>query len=132
MHPVIVNLVGSIFNNPVAHPSAFFELSEVKSVGGYQVQPPLEDYDLWSKLPPTSQIINHPEVLTYYRKHFDQITTNVNRPYLDLCVIQLRFAKRLVSSAPILILILPIILLFIVIPLNVLKYILARIEKLFT
>ena len=122
VNPIAINLVGSLYNNPLAHPSVLFRLSLIRSLGGYQSQPPVEDYNLWSRLPPRLVILNHSECLTYYRKHSGQITKTAKRSYLQLCSNRFYFLQRLIYSSPILLLFTPFFLIIILIPLGLTRF----------
>ncbi len=123
VHPVFVDLIGALFNNPLAHPSVIFRLSLIKALGGYQSQPPVEDYHLWSRLSPCFAIINLSESLTYYRKHSDQITKTTNRSYRQFCSIRFNFLNRLISSYPIFLLFVPFFIIILFIPVTTMRYV---------
>ena len=121
VNPYFVDLIGTIFNNPVAHPSAMFNLSLIRDLGGYRWHPPLEDYYLWCSIPPHYSIINHQDILTFYRVHSEQITSASSRHYPDVCLIKFNFLKRLLFSSPISFVLIPVLLLFVFLPSKVLK-----------
>ena len=61
-------------NSPLNHPSVMFRTEAVKSVGGYQHVPFMEDYDLWARLIADGhELANLEEPLTYLRVSEDQM-----------------------------------------------------------
>jgi hypothetical protein len=61
--------------NCIAHPSVIMRKSAVEKVGGYlENLDGVEDYHLWLKLLQVGDVANHPEKLTAYRLHPNQMS----------------------------------------------------------
>jgi len=61
--------------NCIAHPSVVVRKSAVEKVGGYlENLDGVEDYHLWLKLLQVGDVANHPEQLTLYRLHPNQMS----------------------------------------------------------
>lgn len=61
--------------NCIAHPSVILRKSAVEKVGGYlENLDGVEDYHLWLKLLQVGDVANHPERLTLYRLHPNQMS----------------------------------------------------------
>jgi glycosyltransferase involved in cell wall biosynthesis len=65
--------------NPFCHGSVVFHKHIVLSVGGYDHEAPIEDYELWSRLAGVTQITNLPDVLYDYRIGLDTSMVIVNK-----------------------------------------------------
>lgn len=62
--------------SPLAHPSVLIRKSLLEKYGGYDVNfKAAQDNELWSRLSPSTSIINIPEVVLKYRKHSNNITS---------------------------------------------------------
>tara|TARA_B100000212_G_C27383267_1_gene538044 strand:+ start:1347 stop:2183 length:837 start_codon:yes stop_codon:yes gene_type:complete len=92
-------MVGSFYNNPVAHPSVICRTDYIKECGGFFQQPPSEDYWLWSLVIKNKKIINLSSVLTRYRIHKSQLTRKESLSYKNRIRIRLRFWKALFVSS---------------------------------
>lgn len=86
--------------NVIAHPSVIFRRSAVLEIGGYDPSiKRAQDYDLWTRLVMGGwKLGNVPEVLLYYRKHPEQIsTTQASDQDLQANIIRLRYAQWLMG-----------------------------------
>ena len=64
-----------LFGNPIMHSSIMFRKNLVISIGGYkEIFNRSQDYDLWSQLITTSDIVQLPDVLIKYRKHQNSVS----------------------------------------------------------
>jgi glycosyltransferase involved in cell wall biosynthesis len=62
------------------HPSAFFRLEAVKSVGGYRLETEFaEDLDLWLRLAEIGVVANLDELLVDYRQHPESVAATRSR-----------------------------------------------------
>jgi hypothetical protein len=63
------------FTNCIAHPSVMLRKLAVQKVGGYlENLDGVEDYHLWLKLLKVGDVENHPDRLTFYRIHPNQMS----------------------------------------------------------
>ena len=61
--------------SPLAHPSVIVRKSLLQEFGGYDANfKAAQDIELWSRLSPSTTIINIPDVVLKYRKHSNNIT----------------------------------------------------------
>jgi hypothetical protein len=61
--------------NCIAHPSVIIRKSAIEKVGGYlENLDGVEDYHLWLKLLQVGDVENHPDTLTLYRLHPNQVS----------------------------------------------------------
>lgn len=61
--------------SPLAHPSVLVRKSLLQEFGGYDANfKAAQDIELWSRLSPSTTIINIPDVVLKYRKHSNNIT----------------------------------------------------------
>jgi glycosyltransferase involved in cell wall biosynthesis len=61
-------------NMAIAHPTVMMRYSVLKQIGGYQVDGPAQDYDLWMRASAITKLANLPEVLLKYRIHTNSIS----------------------------------------------------------
>ena len=61
--------------NPFRHPSVVFRLDVFDRAGGYDPSFPVaQDWDLWTRMAPLTQMANLPEPLTFRRQHPEQVS----------------------------------------------------------
>ncbi|MBP7711896.1 MAG: glycosyltransferase family 2 protein [Gammaproteobacteria bacterium] len=69
-----------LFQPPLLHPSAMLRREVFERYGGYRTDfPHAEDFDLWTRLAPTCQLGNVPEVLLDYTLSPRQVSRTHNR-----------------------------------------------------
>jgi len=57
-----------LFNSPLAHSATTFRAARIRELGGYSGRlPHVEDYELWSRLVLTDEVLSVPDVLQGYR-----------------------------------------------------------------
>lgn len=60
-----------LFDSPIPHPTVMMKKETVLSAGGYSLECPAEDYDLWARLSllPDVVMMNMPDTVLRYRTH---------------------------------------------------------------
>jgi glycosyltransferase involved in cell wall biosynthesis len=77
--------------NPFVHSSVMFRREAVEGVGGYRSptqEPYPEDYDLWSRLAQSGELINVPQALVTYREHRRGVSTR-SRALIGAAAVQI-------------------------------------------
>lgn len=88
--------------NCIAHPSVMMRRDAILAAGFYRDDFPLcEDYDLWLRLSETSNLLNLPESLLFYREHPAQWSWRDLERRLESEVAVLRDAARRRGDVPI-------------------------------
>lgn len=114
----LIRLAGSLYNNPLAHPSVSGKLETIARLKYYSDPSPYEDYSLWSRYSSNYVLHNLPANLLYYRKHSLQITSHSTAPANALRTIRIRFLINLLMKYPLALFMLPLLLLFTLFPLK--------------
>ena len=114
----LIRLIGSIYNNPFAHPAVSGKSHPLYFIGGYKENPPYEDYHLWSQYSSSFNLHNLSTPLLYYRLHSKQITQTKVVPYVKLVLVRLNFLKNFLLKYPYLLIISPVIFLLALISLG--------------
>ena len=117
----LIRLVGSIYNNPIAHPAVSGRVDCLSALGYYSQSPPFEDYHLWSRYSKDKSLQNLPQSLLYYRVHPSQITSQHIVPYKQLVAIRVQFLWNFLLKYPFAIIILPLLFMVACIPLNLFR-----------
>jgi len=90
--------------NCIAHPSVMLRKCAVQNVGGYlENLDGVEDYHLWLKLLQVGDVENHPERLTFYRIHPNQMSRRnqlINRHLESLARIDVFSVKKPLGTGP--------------------------------
>jgi len=73
----------TLFRCCICHPSTMMRTSILRSVGGYDTSVAHgQDFELWTRLVPVTQLMNHSNVLLFFRRGHDSVT-NTRSEYQD-------------------------------------------------
>jgi hypothetical protein len=89
------------FYCPIIHPTVMLRREQLLKAGGYTSTFPLaEDYDLWTRLAPTTQLTNLPEKLLRLRKHGSNVSITRKTEHLkNSAAISQERIRRLTGQA---------------------------------
>ena len=77
-HPHLVRWA-MLFDSPVGHSSVMFRTEVARELGGYSENHKYaEDFEFWSRMSKTGEIVNIPQILQQYRIHSESVSSQKN------------------------------------------------------